>query len=482
VTVPLLVILGFIVFSAVVGVIGRGRGEMNLERWSVGGRRFGVLLVWLLMAGEIYTTFTFLGASGWAYSRGAPSFYILVYGTLGYTISFFLLPPIWRMAKRRGLHTQPDFFLARYDSPALAGVVALVGVVSIVPYLQLQLAGLGMIVEIASGGAFSSTRAILTAFALTCVFVYTSGLKGVAWVAVIKDVTMIVAVLVIGFGLPAMYFGGVGRMMDAVARAHPAHLVFPGSTATMGVGWVVSTILLTGLGFYCWPHMFASAFSAKDARTIRRNAVIMPLYQLPILLILFVGLTALLAMPGLKNPDTALLALVTRSYPAWFAGFVGGAGAVTAMVPASMLLLVAATLTAKNIYRPLVGREVGDGELMRASRVAMVVIALSALLLALWSPKELVNLLIFGYDGVAQFFPGIALGVFAPRVRARHVMSGLVTGEIVVVGLIWTSHDPFLGMNAGFVGLTVNAAVTALSLAVLPETEHEHLVRAAADR
>lgn len=266
-------------------------------------------------------------------------------------------------------------------------------------------------------------------------------------------------------------------MMDALVHQHPAHVVFPGSTTTMGVRWVISTILLTGLGFYCWPHMFASAFSAKDDRTIRRNAVIMPLYQLPILLILFVGFTALLAIPGLKNPDTALLALVTRSYPAWFAGFVGGAGAVTAMVPASMLLLVAATLTAKNIYRPLVGREVGNDELMRASRGFMVVIALAALALALWSPKELVNLLIFGYDGVAQFFPGIALGVFAPRVRARHIMAGLVTGEIVVVSLIWSSHDPFLGMNAGFVGLAVNAAVTMAAMAILPVREDGNTVR-----
>ena len=92
-TTPLLVIVGFVLISAVVGVFGRGRGAMNVERWSVGGRRFGVIIVWLLMAGEIYTTLTFLGASGWAYSRGAPAFYILAYGTIGYIISFFLLPP-----------------------------------------------------------------------------------------------------------------------------------------------------------------------------------------------------------------------------------------------------------------------------------------------------------------------------------------------------------------------------------------------------
>ena len=465
-TTPLVVIVGFVLLAAVVGVVGRGRGEMDLERWAVGGRRFGVVLVWLLTAGEIYTTFTFLGASGWAYSRGAPAFYILAYGTIGYIISFFLLPPAWRMAKRLGLHTQPDFFLARYGSPALTSLVVVIGVVSIVPYLQLQLAGLGLIVEIASAGAIPATVAIVVAFAVTCLFVYTSGIKGIAWVAIVKDVAMIVAVAVIGVGLPAMYFGSVGKMFAELIRRHPAHLTFPGGTTTMGVGWVVSTVLLTGMGFYCWPHTFASAFSAKDDRTLRRNAVIMPLYQLPIVLVLFVGFTALLVMPGLANPDTALLALVGRSFPGWFAGFVGGAGAVTAMVPAAMLLLGASTLVAKNLYRPLRRTAVSEAHLMRASRAFMLLIAAAALALALWSPNELVTLLIFGYDGIAQLFPGIALGVFTRRVTAAPVTLGLVAGVAVVVALIASGHDPFLGVNAGFAGLAVNGAVTFAAAAV----------------
>jgi solute:Na+ symporter, SSS family len=466
-TTSLVVILGFIALAAVIGIVGRGRGKMDIERWSVGGRRFGVILVWLLMAGEIYTTFTFLGASGWAYSRGAPSFYILAYGTIGYIISFFLLPPVWRLAKKRGLHTQPDFFLARYGSALLAGLVALIGVVAIVPYLQLQLAGLGMIVELASGGAISSNAAIVIAFALTTVFVYTSGLTGIAWVAILKDVTMIIAVVVVGIGLPAIHFGGIGPMLAELARQHPSHLVLPGATTTMGVGWVMSTVAMTGMGFYCWPHTFASAYSAKDERTIRRNAIIMPLYQLPILLVFFVGFTALLVLPGLKQPDTALLSLVTRSYPGWFAGFVGGAGAVTAMVPASMLLLGVATLIAKNIYQPLTGGKVGPAGLMRVSRSAMLGVAAVALALALSSPKELVLLLIFGYGLVTQLFPGILLGLAIPSMRAGSVMAGLLAGEGAVVWLISTGRDPYLGMNAGFVALVVNFAVTLTAWAAL---------------
>jgi len=224
--------------------------------------------------------------------------------------------------------------------------------------------------------------------------------------------------------------------------------------------------VMTGMGFYCWPHMFASTYSARDEQTIRRNAVIMPFYQLPVLLVFFVGFTALLAMPGLKQPDSALLSLVTRSYPPWFAGFVGGAGAVTAMVPAAMLLLGAATLVAKNIYRPLARGAVGDAQLMRVSRVSMLAVALLALVLALWSPQELVLLLMFGYDGVTQFFPGIVLAVATRRVTATPVIAGLLAGEAAVVFLVATGRDPFLGMNAGFVALALNVAVTLAAWAV----------------
>ena len=48
---------------------------MGLGQWTVAGRSFGAPLVFLLMAGEIYTTFAFLGGSGFAYGRGGPVYY-----------------------------------------------------------------------------------------------------------------------------------------------------------------------------------------------------------------------------------------------------------------------------------------------------------------------------------------------------------------------------------------------------------------------
>lgn len=120
---------------------GRGK-DMNLEQWTVGGRGFGTIFVFVLLAGEIYTTFTFLGGSGFAYGRGAPAFYILCYGTLAYVLSYFLLPPIWRYAKDNRLYSQSDFFVSKYDSPTLGVIVALVDIVALIPYLVLQFKGL----------------------------------------------------------------------------------------------------------------------------------------------------------------------------------------------------------------------------------------------------------------------------------------------------------------------------------------------------
>ncbi|MFI5372932.1 MAG: sodium:solute symporter family protein, partial [Candidatus Eisenbacteria bacterium] len=112
----LVLIAGSLALSFALGLVARRGRTMTLEQWTVGGRGFGAVFVFLLMAGEIYTTFTFLGGSGWAYGKGAPAFYILCYGTLAYALSYFLLPVIWRHATRLGLHSQADFFAARYES------------------------------------------------------------------------------------------------------------------------------------------------------------------------------------------------------------------------------------------------------------------------------------------------------------------------------------------------------------------------------
>src|ERR1700690_2171274 len=119
-TVSLTVIVAIVALGAGIGFLAGLRRNMNLEQWTVGGRGFGSLLMYLLMAGEVYTTFSFLGASGWAYSRGGPTLYILAYLTLAYVVSFYILPQIWELGRKYELQTQSDFFSTRYRNKWLA--------------------------------------------------------------------------------------------------------------------------------------------------------------------------------------------------------------------------------------------------------------------------------------------------------------------------------------------------------------------------
>jgi SSS family solute:Na+ symporter len=466
--VSLTTILAIVALGAAIGFLAGVRRKMNLEQWTVGGRGFGAVLMYLLMAGEVYTTFSFLGASGWAYSRGGPTLYIMAYLTLAYVVSFFMLPQIWEAGRKYGLLTQSDFFMMRYGNKYLAAFVSVVGIAFLIPYLQLQLTGLGIIVSIVSFDGIGRTPAMVISVVLLAAFVFASGVRAVAWVSVLKDVLMVFAALAIGIGIPYIHFGGIGPMFAALAHVRPAHLTMPGATANLGHTWYISTVLLTSLGFYMWPHGFAAAFTAKSGDTLRRNAVVMPLYTITLAFVFFAGFTAVLVVPGLPNGDLSLLTLVRTSFPAWFLGVIGGAGALTAMVPAAIFILTAATLFAKNFYRPIFAPAMTDDQVAKLARAMVVVFSLISLYFAIYSSTTLVSLLLLGYAGVTQFFPGVVLGLYWKRVTMPGVFAGMIAGVAIVAFLILTNQDPFYGWSAGFVALCVNFMITAFLSILTP--------------
>jgi solute:Na+ symporter, SSS family len=467
-TVSLTTIFAIVAMGAAIGFLAGVHRKMDLEQWTVGGRGFGAVLMYLLMAGEVYTTSSFLGASGWAYSRGGPTLYIMAYLTLAYVISFFILPQIWEVGQKYGMQTQSDFFSMRYGNKYLAGFVCVVGIACFIPYLQLQITGLGIIVSIASFDGIGRTPAMAVSVVLLVAFVFASGVRAVAWVSILKDVLMVFAAVTIGIGIPYIHFGGIAPMFAALAHSRPAHLTMPGATTNLGHTWYISTVLLTSLGFYMWPHAFGAAFTAKSGDILRRNAVVMPLYTITLAFIFIVGFTAVLVVPGLRNGDLSLLTIVRKSFPPWFLGVIGGAGALTAMVPAAIFILTAATLFAKNLYRPIFAPAMSDDQVAKLARVMVVVLGLISLLLAIYRSATLVGLLLTGYAGVTQFFPGVVLGLYSKRVTTPAVFAGMIVGVATVIILLLSHRDPRFGWSAGFLALCLNFLITVLVSRLTP--------------
>jgi len=173
----------------------------------------------------------------------------------------------------------------------------------------------------------------------------------------------------------------------------------------------------------------------------------MPLNTITLACVFFAGFTAVLVVPGLPDSNLSLLTIVRQGFPAWYLGLVGGAGALTAMVPASILCFplrhcsrrVSCGRSSLGNDRPR-GRDVGAHH----GRGARVI----SLYLAIHSSTAPVSLLMFGYSGIAQFFPGVFLGLYWKRATMAGIFSDMICGVITVAFLILSNLDPFFGWNA----------------------------------
>jgi SSS family solute:Na+ symporter len=472
-----LILIGVAALSALLlGVAARRGKTMGMEQWAVGGRGFGWIFVFLLLAGEIYTTFTFLGASGFAYGLGAPAYYIIAYGTLAYVIAYFMLPPIWRYARDHGLHSQPDFFIRKYNSQTLGALVSLVDLIALIPYLVLQLTGLGIIVVAAGYGAVSKDVAVWIGAAIVTVYVMVSGIHGSAWTSVVKDILILVVVLFLGIYLPVTLYGGIGPMFEKIEAAKPGFLVFAASGQS--VAWFVSTVLLTAVGFFMWPHSFVACYTAKDERVFRRNAIVLPIYQLVLLFVFFVGFAAVLQVPGLKGADTnlALFKLVTQQFSPVVVGIIGAAGVFTALVPGSLITMTAAMLLAKNVVG-LVRPDATDAQHVGLAKLLVPVVMLVAVYFTLTGSATIVAMLLLGYSFVTQLFPAVIASLM-PRnpATAVGVFAGILVGVVITAILTFTKTtvgslfpglpEAIRDLNVGIIALVANVVVMVVVSAV----------------
>jgi SSS family solute:Na+ symporter len=275
--------------------------------------------------------------------------------------------------------------------------------------------------------------------------------------------------------LPIHYFGGIGEMFRQVDAEKPGFLALSGDQLTPV--WFSSTVLLTALGFYMWPHTFGSALSARDERVFKRNAAVMPLYQLLIAFVFFVGFAAVLRVPDLPDDgtDLALLAVAKDAFPAWFVGLIGSAGVLCALVPGSMLLIASATTVAKNIVRG-VNPEMTDATTAWLSKAMVPVIALAGVAFVFAGGQTLVTLLLLGYALVTQLFPSLLMALVRPGWVTRYgAGAGIVAGVGMVAAMSFAGATPetsstvdsligglpgFLAqLNLGIVALVANVIV-----------------------
>src|SRR6202040_1422794 len=144
----------FIFFFALVTVMGflaarwrSGPVREHLDEWGLGGRQFGTWVTWFLVGGDFYTAYTVIAVPALVYAVGAYGFFALAYTIIVYPFVFAVMPILGKGAHANGHVTAADAGRGTYGSRGLELAVAVTGMVATMPYIALQLIGMGAVIK-----------------------------------------------------------------------------------------------------------------------------------------------------------------------------------------------------------------------------------------------------------------------------------------------------------------------------------------------
>jgi SSS family solute:Na+ symporter len=400
------------------------KGDLDLlHEWGLGGRRFGTVITWFLIGGDLYTAYTFVAVPALAFGAGAVAFFAVPYTIVVYPILFLVFPRLWYVCHKHGYITAADFVRGRFGNRWLALAVTITGIVATMPYIALQLVGIQVVIGALgiSGTGFVGDLPLIIAFLILAAFTYSSGLRAPASIAIVKDIliyiTAFTAIIVIPIEL-----GGFGKIFAAVPQAKLL-LAAPGAGTTGAYSAYATLALGSALALFLYPHSITGILSASSGNAIRRNAAMLPAYSFMLGLLALFGFFAIAA--GVSNDpqfvagfeefgnNFAVPALFLHAFPSWFVGIAFAAIGIGALVPAAIMSIAAANLYTRNIHREFINRNPTDRQEAQMAKWVSLIVKAGALVFILFVPtKYAIYLQLLGGIWIIQTLPAVMLGAY----------------------------------------------------------------------
>ena len=448
----------------------RGAVQDSMNDVMVASRSFGAILLFIVAVGETYSVGTMIGVPGAVYSKGASwAVWFMGYMCLGFSVGYFVNPMIWRLGRLSGAVTVAETFRWRFNSRLLEFLIALLAIIFLMPWIQIQFAGLGIILRYI-GFDISYMAAVLIATVVAYLYIAIAGIRAPAWVSIMKDFLMLFAMVVGGLVVAAQYPGGIGGIFAEVARVAPEKLIVETEPITKNVTFMVSTMIFQAMGLCMFPLTFQFIFTGKSEDTVRRNQIFMPLYMYMYPFLILTAYFVLITVTNLTNPDEAFMALIQRELPPWMVGVVAGGGVLTCILVAALCALSIGGFLTQNIicqFKP----DLSSQARVRVTRLATASALLISAFMAIYLPSLMLGINNFAYFGFTQVFPLTIAAAFWGRATKQGACAGLIVGLTLIfiqVGFginIWN-------INKGLIALIFNViTLVAVSLATQPDEE-----------
>ncbi|HET6533013.1 MAG TPA: sodium:solute symporter [Actinoplanes sp.] len=451
----------FLLVSVMGFVAARWRAPqdmLHLDEWGLGGRSFGGWITWFLVGGDLYTAYTFVAVPALMFGAGAAGFFAVPYTIVIYPLFFLILIRLWSVSHRHGFVTPADFVRSRFDSPTLALLVAITGIVATMPYIALQLVGIEAVLKTMgmTGESLLARHApIIVAFAILAAYTYQSGLRAPALIAFVKDTLIYIVILVAVIYLPVK-LGGWGSIFDAADakfQASPA----PADGLILGPNNQIQYITLalgSALALFLYPHSITGVLASKNRNVIKRNMSALPAYSLLLGLLALLGYAAIAAgvkpLPGARegtvDSNTVVPLLFDQQFPGWFAGIAFAAIGIGALVPAAIMSIAAANLFTRNVYKEYLRKDATHAQEANVAKITSLVVKVGAVACIIFlDPQFSIDLQLIGGVIILQTAPAVALGLFTRWLHRGGLVAGWVAGMAIGMWMLWNVPNAATG-------------------------------------
>ena len=409
------------------------------------------------------TSWTYYGSVGRAASDGLNFLAIYTGPTLTFVLSWFVLRKIIRISKVYRITSIADFISSRYGKSALlGGLVAVIAVVGIMPYISLQLKAISTTlnllshyprIEMAAGRASILGDTTLFVALFLGVFTIFFGTRhidaseqheGMVAAIAFESLVKLVAFLAVGlFVTYGIYSGFQDLFTQAAAHPRLARLYQVGTEGSYST-WITLT-LLSMAAIICLPRQFqVTVVENVDEAHLNKAVWLFPLYLLVInLFVLPIALSGLLHFPeGDVSADTFVLTIPMAEHQEVLAllAYLGGFSAATGMLIVALIAL--STMVCNDLAMPVLLRvrwlklsERGDltGVLLAIRRGSILLILLLGYLnfKLIGESYALVTIGLMSFCAAAQFAPVIIGGIFWKGGTHKGALTGLSLGFLI---------------------------------------------------
>jgi SSS family solute:Na+ symporter len=434
----------------------------RLQEWGLAGRRFGSVISWFLIGGDVYTAYTFMAVPALVFAQGAFGFFAIPAFTLMYPVALVVMPRLWTVARHRGYITSADFVRERFGSSMLALCVAFTGILATMPYIAIQIYGIQ--VAIAQMGV-PVEAALFISFFILAAYTYVSGLRGPALIAIVKDAAIWIVTLV-SFGFIFTRLGGYQHIFSAIPQNK---ILLPPQQYS-----AYSTLILgSALALFLYPHSITGMLSTNSSNVVKRTIATLLVYTLlqgSIGLLGFAAIASGIQSSAIYKTNIALPTLFTMYFPPWFTGFAFAALAIGALVPSGIMSIGAANLFTRNIYREYLHSSCNEREEANVAKATSLAVKIGAMAFILFIPTTfIINLQLLGNVWIIQTLPAVFLGLYSHWFHRTALIIGWLVG--MIAGTWMVAAQSFVSQIVPFsfngVNVPIYAALAALIINLL---------------